>query len=168
MTSCRYSSSSIASSERCLGALMPIGPSGPITRSGPRIAKSIRARTLPPHYRLTRPCSPEPVAPRLAAQDLKDANGPHPGKAGRSPLSPKGRRPLRRFQDAPDPLRRRLALGADRLREGTDPQLLQQPGDLAQLDVGDAAVAYARILGLQLVDDPHPIAVDGRVLGEPL
>ena len=40
-TSCRCSSSSIASSERCLGALMSIGPSGPTTRNGPRIANSI-------------------------------------------------------------------------------------------------------------------------------
>ena len=46
--SSRYESRSIASSARCFGALISIAPSGPPTRSGPRIAKSIAAALYRP------------------------------------------------------------------------------------------------------------------------
>ena len=61
----RWESSRKASSARCLAALSSIAPSGPPTRSGPRIANSMRLQSSPRLYRAFRGPFPGPAILRI-------------------------------------------------------------------------------------------------------
>ena len=81
--------------------------------------------------------------------------------AGRSSLTG------RFVQDAPDLLRGNLAVRADRLGEVADPQLLEQPRDLAELAVdgrrGGSSCEHAGGRRPRARGRAHAVAIDGGV-----
>src|SRR3954463_5674293 len=69
-------------------------------------------------------------------------------------------RAARLLQRAADPLARHLPARAERLRELVDAQLLEHPAHLGERGRAPPRVAHALVLGLELVDGAHAVAVD--------